>query len=81
MKKAYAPYSKFHVGAAVLTKNGQGLFRLQRGERFLRDDELRGTHGHLFSRCPTRPAGWKSPQSQLPTITAFPAHHAERAGR
>ena len=23
MKKAYAPYSKFHVGAAVLTKNGQ----------------------------------------------------------
>jgi cytidine deaminase len=23
MKKAYAPYSKFHVGAAVLTKDGQ----------------------------------------------------------
>ncbi len=40
-----APYSKFKVGAALLTKAGEIITRRECGERELRFDVLRGARG------------------------------------
>ena len=49
MKHAYAPYSQFKVGAAMLTSKGEIFTGLQRGERILRIVELRRAHCDLCS--------------------------------
>ena len=46
-KSAYAPYSNYQVGAALLTTSGQVLHRLQRGK-------CRLSHRHCA------PSGWRS---------------------
>ena len=47
-ERAYAPYSKFAVGARLCWRRMGGFSRLQRGESFLWADQLCGTGGH---RC------------------------------
>ena len=48
MKNAHAPYSNFHVGSAMLLTNGKIYRGMQRGERVLRHDQLRRTHGDFL---------------------------------
>ena len=48
-EKAYAPYSKFKVGAALLTQRRPGVRRLQRRERLVWFVQLRGTY-RVFQR-------------------------------
>ena len=46
MMRAYAPYSKFHVGAAVRDEDGGDPWRLQRRERRLSARPVRRGLGH-----------------------------------
>lgn len=45
MTYAYAPYSEFQVGAALLAKERQSVYGLQYRKCVLRRDQLRGTDG------------------------------------
>ena len=68
--RAYAPYSKFHVGAAVRTTKGTYV-GLQRRERELRADLVRGAQRRVRRRQRPRAAGSRS--KPWPSTRARPA--------
>ena len=53
-KQAYAPYSHYKVGAALLGKSGKVYTGLQRRECVVRPHGLRRAHGGLESRIGRR---------------------------
>ena len=58
--RAYAPYSRFHVGAAALVDDGRVITGVQRGERVLRPHACARSAGSC-RHCTRAEAGGSSP--------------------
>ena len=55
MKNAHAPYSNFHVGAAILLTNGKIFSGCNVENASYGMTKLRGAHGDFFGRRRIRP--------------------------